>query len=106
MDEDFVNWFAREILAHEAALTRFIGQAWIARNEVQDLRQEVYVKVLEAAERQRPAAPRSFLFITARNLLIDRARRRRVIPIDFVQDFEPLNVLVDDVSPERAMSGT
>jgi RNA polymerase sigma factor (sigma-70 family) len=104
MDADFINWFAREILVHEPALTRFIGQTWIARNEVQDLRQEVYVKVLEAAERCRPTSPKSFLFVTARNLLIDRARKHRVIPIDFVQDFDPLNVLIDNVSPERSAS--
>lgn len=105
MTEDFANWFTREILAHEAALTRFISQAWLSRNEVHDIRQEVYVKVLEAAERQRPQAPKSFLFATARNLLIDRARRHRIVPIDLLQDLDSLTVLIDDVTPERATGG-
>lgn len=105
MTEDFENWFTREILAHEAALTRFISNTWIARNEVSDIRQDVYIRVLEAAEHQRPQAPKAFLFATARNLLIDRARRHRIVPIDLLQDIDALNVLVDNLTPERTATG-
>jgi DNA-directed RNA polymerase specialized sigma24 family protein len=41
-------WFIREILAHEAALMRFMRRVWPDQAEVEDLRQEVYVKVYEA----------------------------------------------------------
>jgi RNA polymerase sigma factor (sigma-70 family) len=105
MDEEIANWFAREILPHEAALSRFIHHTWHSRHEVADLRQEVYVKVLEAAERVRPVSPKAFLFATARNLLIDRGRRNRIVPIDLLQDVDSLNVLIDEVSPERVASG-
>jgi RNA polymerase sigma-70 factor (ECF subfamily) len=102
MTEKFETWFAREILVHEAALMRFISRAWLARNEVRDICHEIYVRVLEAAEQHRPSAPKSFLFATARNLLIDRARRHRIVSIDLLQDMDALNVLVDEVTPERA----
>jgi RNA polymerase sigma factor (sigma-70 family) len=105
MDEGLIRWFAREILSHEIALTRFLRHSWIGRRELDDLRQDVYIKVLEAAETQRPLAPKAFLFATAKNLLVDRARRNRVIPIDLLQDVDSLNVLVDDISPERAVGG-
>lgn len=85
---------------------RFLSQrARAIAADTQDLRHDVYVRVLEAARVARPASPQAFLFATARNLLIDRARRDRVVRIDFLDDLEALNVLVDNVSPERQMSG-
>lgn len=101
MDEVLEEWFIREILSHEAALTRYIARAWPNAADVPDLRQEIYVRVLETAEKARPAAPKYFLFTVARNLIIDRARRKRIVPIDLLQDCDSLNVLVDEVSPER-----
>src|SRR5262245_51748947 len=73
--------------------------------DIQDLRHDVYVRVLEAAAQVRPTSPKAFLFATARNLLIDRARRDRVVTIDSLEDLDSLNVLVDSVSPERLASG-
>jgi len=105
MDDDFAAWFAREILAHEAALTRYIKHSWAARGEIADIRQEVYAKVLEAAERQRPTQPKAFLYATARNLLIDRARKHRVVPIDRLQETDTQNVLIDTITPERNATG-
>jgi RNA polymerase sigma-70 factor (ECF subfamily) len=101
MDVALEDWFAREILSHEAALTRYIAHVWANPSDVQDLRQEVYTKVLEAAEKARPLAPRFFMFTLAKNLMIDRARRNRIVPIDLLQDVDSLNVLIDEVSPER-----
>lgn len=101
MDESLDAWFKREILVHEAALVRFLNR-WPNRDEVHDLRQEVYVRVYEAAAKARPAtSPKTFLFQTARHLLIDRVRRSRVVSIEGVADLDVLNVLVDDVSPEQ-----
>jgi RNA polymerase sigma factor (sigma-70 family) len=103
MDEALEGWFVREILAHEGALTRYLARAWSNAADVADLRQEVYVKVLEAAEKARPASPKYFLFAVARNHVADRGRRSRIVPIDFLQDCDSLNVLMDEMSPERRM---
>ena len=101
MDEAIEDWFVREILSHEAALTRYIARARSTPADVQDLRQEIYVRVLEAAEKTRPLSPRHFLFTCAKHLLIDHARRNRIVRIDFLQDCDASNVLIDEVSPER-----
>jgi len=98
-------WFAREILAHEAALMRYLNRTWPQRNEIHDLRQEIYIRIYEAAGRARPAAPKSFLFTTARNLMADRVRRSRVVSIEAIGDSATLNVMVDEVSPERRLDG-
>ncbi len=104
MDDALNNWFAREILVHEGALMRYLLRSWSRREEVHDLRQEIYVRIYEAAARSRPTSPKSFLFATARHLMTDLLRRGRVVSIDAMGDLEALNVLVDEVSPERRTS--
>ena len=99
------DWFADEILVHEEALLHFLARAWPQRDELHDLRQEIYVRVYEAAGKALPAQPKAFLFTTARHLLTDRIRRNKVVSIEPVGDFERLLVLVDDVSPERWCGG-
>lgn len=103
MDNDLDAWFAADILSHEAALVQYLRRAWPHPDEVHDLRQEVYVRVYEAAGKARPHQPKSFLFATARHLMTDRLRRGRVVSIEPVGDFESLNVLIDECSPERRL---
>lgn len=104
MDE-LDQWFAEQILPLEGALTVYLRRAWADPCEIADLRQEVYVRVYQSASRQRPAVARFFLFSVARNLLIDRLRKSRVVAIDLMEDLDALNVLSDDVSAERILSG-
>jgi RNA polymerase sigma-70 factor (ECF subfamily) len=98
------DWFVREILPHEAALLRYLARAWPNPADIQDIRHDAYVRILEGADRLRPIAPKSLLFSIARNLMIDRARRNRIVPIDLLADLDSLNVLVDEVTPERRAS--
>ncbi len=104
MDDSLNAWFAREILVHEGALMRYLLRSWFRREEVHDLRQEIYVRVYEAAAKARPSMPKSFMFTTARHLMTDRLRRGRVVSIEAVGDIDALNVLVDEVSPEHRLS--
>lgn len=105
MTDSVDAWFKREVLVHEAALMRFIRRYWSRHpDEIHDLRQETYIRVYETALRSRPAIPRAFLFTTAKHLMADRIRRQRVMTIDTVGDLEVLNVLNDDLSPERRIA--
>ena len=104
MDDSLDTWFKREILVHEALLLRYLKRVWPERHEVDDLRQEIYVRVYEAARKTRPSAPRAFILATARNLVTDRLRRGRVVRIEAVGDPDVLNVIVDELSPERRLS--
>jgi RNA polymerase sigma-70 factor (ECF subfamily) len=101
---DLDRWFAREILVHEAALTRYLQRSRQRPNEVPDLRQEIYVRVYESAAKALPTSPKAFLFQTARNLIVDRVRRERIVSIDYTQDLDALNVLIDEISPEQRLS--
>ena len=104
MPDPLDDWFVREVLPHEPALLRYLARVWPNRADIQDIRHDAYVRLLEAAHRLHPTAPKSLLFTTARNLMIDRARRNRIVPIDLREDLDSLNVLVDEVTPERRAS--
>lgn len=104
VNDSLNDWFTREILVHEGALMRYLLRSWFRREEIHDLRQEIYVRVYEAAAKSRPTMPKSFMFTTARHLMTDRLRRGRVVSIEAVGDLDALNVLIDEISPERRLS--
>jgi len=104
MNAPLDQWFAEEILPHEAVLTRYLARVWGKPADIGDLRQDIYVRVYAGAAQQRPHNPKAFLFATARNLMTDRLRRGRIVSIDFTQDLESLDVLIDQVSPEQRLS--
>jgi RNA polymerase sigma factor (sigma-70 family) len=95
------QWFATEILPLEGVLTRYLNRVWPNVAEVLDLRQDIYIRVYESAVKALPTAPKAFLFATARNLMTDRIRHSRVVFIESTTDFDSLNVLIDEISPER-----
>nr|WP_314430563.1 RNA polymerase sigma factor [uncultured Brevundimonas sp.] len=87
-DKELKAWFFREVFPHEAALTRFIRLNWRNESDVADLRQDIYAKIYTAARRQLPLNPRAFLFTTARNHLINTAKRAKIVSFDLVADLE------------------
>lgn len=97
-------WFVREVLPLEAALMQYLHHNLGKGSDAADLRQDVYVRVCEAARKQAPDPVRPFVFTVARNLLIDRMRREQVVPIDAVSDLEALNIAIDAPGPERAVA--
>lgn len=99
---DVNAWFVREVLPLEQALMQFLQHNWRNRSDIVDLRQEVYVRVFEAARKEIPEHPRQFVFSTARNLLIDHIRREQVIPIEAMADPGGLSVALDEPGPDRA----
>lgn len=105
MIEPLEQWFAREVLVHEPSLMRYLLRVWPRRDEVTDLRQEIYVRVYDAARTKRPIATKSFLFTAARNLMTDRLRRSRITFIGTRADVDALEVLVDEISPEQRLTG-
>ncbi len=99
---DVKQWFVREVLPLEALLMHFLHQNWRDKAEIEDLRQDVYAQVLEAARKEIPDKPKAFIITTARNLLVDRIRHNQVVPIDAVSDLDDLDIAVDQPGPERS----
>ena len=100
---DLETWFVSEVLPLEPALMQFLRHAWRNPPDLPDLRQEVYVRLYEAAKAQIPNPVKPLLIAIARNLLIDRFRRERVIPIESVADLEEIEVPSDAPLPDRGV---
>lgn len=98
------DWFVREVLPLETALMQFLQRNRRNASDVEDLLQDVYTRVCEAALRQPPESTRAFVFTTARNLLIDRIRHERVISIEAAEDLEAFDIAADDPGIERNIS--
>ena len=103
-DAELDDWFINDVLIHEPSLTAFLRRNYRDPSEVADLRQDIYAKVYQAARRERPKLARAFIFAIARNLLIDRARSARVVPIETMGDLSSLNVIADEIPADRRVS--
>ncbi len=98
---DVNAWFVREVLPLEAGLIRFFSRRWRNKKDIEDLLQDVYMRVYEAAQKEVPHPVRPFVFTVARNLLINRSRREHVVAIQSVADVDLLNVSDEEPGPER-----
>jgi RNA polymerase sigma-70 factor (ECF subfamily) len=96
-------WFVAEVLPLEPVLMQYIQRNWRNQSETADIRQEVYVRVYEAAQREIPEHAKPFVLTTARNLLINRVRREQIVPIEAVADLESLGAAADEPPPDRVI---
>jgi len=98
--EDVRVWFVREVLPLEPSLMQFLHRNWRRKDDIPDLRNDIYVLVYESARKQFPEKPRQFVFTTARNLLINQYRREHVVAIEAVADLDALGIAQDVPGPE------
>ena len=103
-DDPLKTWFCREFLSLEGALTRYLRRNWRNELEVAELRQDIYARVIEGAQAQIPRNAKAWLFATARNHLINTARRGRIVSMDAIADLENSDLAADLATPERVLS--
>lgn len=96
-------WFLQEVLPLEAMLMQYLRHNWRDQSDIEDLVQEVYVRVFEAACKEIPEKAKPFLFTTARNLLINRVRDRRIVPMEAALDLDALGIAIDTPAPDQSL---
>lgn len=102
VDDDALRaWFAKEVLPFERELMRFIARYSRQSEDVIDIRQESYVRALSAARNGLPSSARRYIFTVARNVLIDRARRARVVSFEQIADLDSVPVDEESLSLDR-----
>src|SRR3546814_16545989 len=85
-DDDLEAWFCREVLPLERALTHFIHRNWRVAEDVTDLRHDVYQLAIASARKGLPVQKRPLIFPIARNHLINRAKRAKIVSFEPVSD--------------------
>ncbi len=104
VDDDALRaWFATDVLPFERELMLFISRHSRQSEDVIDIRQESYERALSGARGGLPASARRYVFAVARNVLIDRARRARVVSFEQVADLESIAIEGEALSPDHQL---
>ncbi len=85
-----LSWFKTVILPHEAALRSRLRRVCRPGFDIDNLVAESLARAYTAKDIARIPTGRGYLFMIARNLLIDTARRDTIVSLDFVADLDML----------------
>lgn len=101
-DETRYRWLATHILPCEGEV-----RAWLQKHvrslrvsDHDDLIQEAYARIWEA-DLTRIGNARGYFYTIVRNLLIEQARRARIVPMERMGEIESLKFISDDPGPEQ-----
>ncbi|MBE7537466.1 MAG: sigma-70 family RNA polymerase sigma factor [Opitutaceae bacterium] len=105
-DPEEAEWFAAELRPHEPMLRAWLRSHFRAADQIDDVIQEAYLRVLRARAQGEVRAPKAFLFVTARNLMLMHLRHCEVTRIDPLTERDFEGILDDraDVAAEVARS--
>jgi RNA polymerase sigma factor (sigma-70 family) len=92
-DSELGQWFATHVQPHEPVLRAWLRSRFRTEDDLDDLVQESYLRLLRARERGEVTSPKAFLFAVARNLALDRFRHREVLPTESLAENEEWAVL-------------
>lgn len=95
-----LDWFKQVILPHEAALRRRLMRVLPRRLDIDDIVAETMTRAYAAQDFDRITAGRPYLFRIARNLLIDEARRNKIVSFEAFAD---LDLMGESPSTEAAL---
>jgi RNA polymerase sigma factor (sigma-70 family) len=99
------EWVAAHILPHEGEV-----RAWLRRHvhrltpsDIDDLIQDAYAR-LWTVQFTRIGNGRSYLFTVVRNLLVEQARRSRIVPMERLGEIDALRIPSEEPGPDRRVS--
>jgi RNA polymerase sigma factor (sigma-70 family) len=95
-ESNATTWFVTHVQPHEAMLRAWLRSRFPSENDVDDIVQEAYARLLEARKTTDIEAPKAFLFAIARNLALGRIRRQQAAGAQHrLTEFEWESVLDD-----------
>lgn len=95
-----LDWFKQAILPYEGALRSRLRRVISYRQDLDDVVAECMTRAYASGDIHRTSSGKAFLFQIARNLLIDEARREKIVSLELVAE---LDVFQTDNSTEEAL---
>ncbi len=95
------QWFLEEVVPHEPDLRAWLCARFSSVNDIDDVVQEAYSRMLKAYASGPIVNPRAFLFVTARNISLNRIRHYRYEQQPGSKAIDPLSVIDDAVIPSE-----
>lgn len=97
-----IAFLAQAHASFDKSLRRFFARRGVAREDLEDLIQEVYLRLARQPNVATIRSAQAFVFATATNLLRDGFRRRRTRGAQCSIEAGGVQVLAEGVDPERA----
>lgn len=99
------RWIAQNILPIEREVRSWLRARMRSLNapDIDDVIQESYAR-LWTVEFAAITNPRAYFYQVARNLVLQRARRARVVPMELMGEIGDLGVISDEPGAERGLS--
>ena len=92
-DPEQARWFSEQVQPHDAMLRAWLHSRFPGELDIDDIIQETYLRILRARATKSLSSAKAFIFATARNLAVDRLRRRKFLRTEPLVDNEVLSVL-------------
>lgn len=103
-DQDSAQWFTENLQPHESMLRAWLKSQFGSACDVDDITQEAFVRVLEARTNSEVRSPKAFLFVTARNLALMRARHLAVAKEDSLEEFDHSGIMDEGVDVPHSVA--
>lgn len=101
---EIVAWVGSHVVPHEADLRARLRRMAVPEDEVGDIVQDAYVKIARLDDVSHIRNGRAYFFSTARSVLLDRIRHRRIVRIDSLTEADALALADEEPGPERRVS--
>lgn len=95
------RWLESEVLPHRPWLRAWIARRYPSETDLDDIVQESFEKMLRCSDPAGVRDTRVYLSRTAVGLVIDRARRRQIVRIDYHDDLAQLGLACVYPLPDR-----
>jgi RNA polymerase sigma factor (sigma-70 family) len=96
-----VTWVLAEVMPHEAAVRNWLRRSRVADEDIDDLIQEAYCKLVSLETVEHISRPDGYFFRIVRNLLMDHIRRSRIVRFETVEEMALSSVCSEEASPEQ-----
>lgn len=99
------RWIATHILPLEGQARRWLMQRVrrLSRTEVDDLIQEAFYR-LWMTDLSTILAPGAYFYIILRNLLLQKSRHSKIVPMERMGDIDELSIPRDELGPDRRIA--
>ncbi|WP_313804765.1 sigma-70 family RNA polymerase sigma factor [Sphingobium sp.] len=104
MADTVITWISVHILPHEPAVRRWLRRIQPAHGYEDDIIQEAYCRIASIVDCSHIMSGRNYFFATARNIILERMRRDRIVKIEAMAEIETLCILDDKPSVEHVVS--
>lgn len=103
-EADQTRWFVDEVLPHEDDLRGWLKARFPMVDDVDDLVQEAFSRLLKAYDSGPIVNPRAYLFVVSRNLALNQLRHLRYERPQGAEMVDPLSIVDEINSPAESVA--